>query len=371
MTRLGVKGAVVGGEYIAGDVSISNGLIDQVGLPPGSGGLAIPGFVDLQVMGFGGVDFTTASAQEWRDAESQLASTGVTSYLANIISNDFTVVERALEVAEQVSSQDQSSRALLKGVHLEGPFLSQEKAGIHSKDFLRSPDLKVAQNWIDSGSVTFMTVAPELPGAIDLIASLTEQGVVVSLGHSNGTAEEAGAGFDAGATAVTHIFNAMSGITARQPGLAGMAILRESVWIQLILDLLHVDRVLAQLLIKILPNRIVLVTDCLPVTGTSTSRFNLSGTEVELVDGIAVSQTGVLAGSVLTMDQALRNAVDCGMDEIAAINATSLNPLRLLKKVQQTLIEPGSPADMVIVSDSFQIEAVLCRGNEVNQRRVQ
>lgn len=367
---MGVKAAIVNGEYLPGDISISDGLVDQVGLPPGQTGLAIPGFVDLQVMGFGGVDFTNSPADGWEEAGIQLASTGVTSYLANLISNDAAVINNAVKVANEVSNREQILGSRLRGVHLEGPFLAKEKAGIHSTTYLRSPEIEFAHGWLNSGPVSLMTVAPELPGALELISWLTDKGVVVSLGHSNGTSYEAAEGFDAGATAVTHIFNAMSGITARSPGLASMAFLRENVWIQLILDLLHVDKVLVQLMIKMLPQRIILVTDCLPVTGTSIRKFNLSGTDIELINGMAVSQSGVLAGSVLTMDQALRNAIDCGMHEVAAVNATSLNPLRLLNDPDQTPLSAGSVADVVVMSEGFEIETVFCRGSEIERARL-
>ena len=362
MARLGVKGAIVGGEYIPGDVSVDEGLIDQVGLPAGDGGIAVPGFVDLQVNGFGGVDFATASSDEWLHASRLLASTGVTSYLANIISNDPTAIDRILRVAADVRRTDDAVSSHLKGLHLEGPFLAPDKAGIHSRKFLRDPTPNLMNQWCELGPVRMTTIAPELPGALELIRHLAESGVVVSLGHSNSSAEEAESGFEAGATAVTHIFNAMAAVSGRAPGLAGMALSRDDVWLQLILDFVHVDKTLAKALFSLAPQRLIFVTDCLPVTGTTSTNFTWGGTELQLLDGRAVNSEGTLAGSVLTMDQALRNAVSLGMSEIDAVNATSLNPMKLLDPASKGPLHPGMPADLIVLDDNLEIHDVLARG---------
>ena len=365
MGRLGVRGAFVEGRYVAGDISVTEGVVDQIGLPPGSSGVAIPGFVDLQVNGFGGVDFTTASGEEWAQANASLARTGVAAYVANLISNDVTVINRALSVAREVRAIQGGESAEFLGVHLEGPFLSPQKSGIHSPDFLQNPTIELMRTWREAGPVLMTTLAPELSGALPMIESLVSEGVVVSLGHSNATADEAGAGFEAGATTVTHIFNGMSGITARDPGLAGVALSRDDIWLQLILDFLHVDRTLAQLILKFAPQRVVLVTDCLPITGTPGTHFTLGGTDIELREGRAVNSAGVLAGSVVTMDQALRNALACGMSEVDAVNATSLNPRRLLDPQYEGPLLPGTAADLVVLDDSWEIVDVLVRGQSV------
>jgi N-acetylglucosamine-6-phosphate deacetylase len=364
MTRMGVTGAVIGGRWVPGDISIRDGLIDQVGLPPGSTGLAIPGFVDLQVNGFHGVDFASATAEEWAEANGHLARTGVTRYLANLISSAPAVIDRALEVAREVRRDPEHPGARLAGVHLEGPFLAEKKAGIHQKEHLTEPNWALLERWMTAGPVAMATIAPELPGAIQVIRQLRDKGVVVSLGHSNATVTEAIAGFDQGATTVTHLFNAMSGITARDPGLAGAALSRADVWVQLILDFLHVDRVLAQIIATLASERLVLVTDCLPITGTTSRQFPFGGSDIDLVEGKAVNSDGVLAGSVLLMDQALRNAVGCGMSVVDAVNATSRNPLSVLNHPVDDLLAPGTPADVLIVSDALDLDKIFHRGVE-------
>lgn len=369
MGKLGVAGAIIGGRYVPGDISIAEGAVDQVGLPPGDRGLAIPGFVDVQVNGFGGVDFATATREQWHEASQLLVSTGVTGYLANLISNEESVIDHAVKTAQEVHG-DESKGAELIGLHLEGPFLAPQKGGIHATEFLRHPTTTLIDNWRNEGPIVMTTLAPELPGALPLIESLVASGVVVSLGHSNSAADQALAGFDAGATSATHLFNAMSGITARAPGLAGIALSRTEVWLQLILDFLHVDRTLAELVLRFAPHRIVLVTDCLPITATSGTQFTLGGTEIELREGKAVNSAGVLAGSLLTMGQALRNAVACGMSDVDAVNATSLNPRRLLNPKSESPLTPGTTADIVIMTDSWEIDAVFHRGTHITLQEV-
>jgi N-acetylglucosamine-6-phosphate deacetylase len=363
--KIGVRGAVINGSYVAGDISLEEGKVSQVGLPPGESGLAIPGFVDLQVNGFGGTDFTYANPESWLEANQKLLRTGVTHYLANVISNDVATLSQTIQMAQKVQSLQNLDSAELMGVHVEGPFLAEGKSGVHPKEHLKKPDIETLREWITQGPVTMVTLAPELPGAIEVINFLSSSGVAVSLGHSDCNEDQANLGFQAGATAVTHIFNAMSGMSARQPGLSGVALNTENVWVQLIADFTHVDKVLMELVVKLAPKRTVLVTDCLSVTGTSGTHFTLGDRDISLVEGKAVSSDGVLAGSVLTMGEALRNAVACGMTEVDAVNATSFNPLLLIKPLGTPLLTPGMPADLLVVSDSLEVESVFHRGHEV------
>jgi N-acetylglucosamine-6-phosphate deacetylase len=357
MARLGVRGAIVDGAYVAGDVDVADGVITSVGLPPGSHGIAIPGFVDLQVNGFAGIDFAHATEEQWREANRELARTGVTHYVANLISTDIPTTERVLATARGVRSSHSDQEAHLVGVNLEGPFLSDVKAGIHPKDKLQQPVADMFQRWVDTKSVAMTTIAPELPGALELIRQAVAAGVCVSLGHSNADVGEAQKGFDAGATTVTHLFNGMSGISARTPGLAGVALARPDIWLQIIADGIHVDPVLLRLVMNCAPHRIVLVSDCLPIAGTSDESFLLDGKEIRLSNGRAVDDVGVLAGSVLTMQQALENMIELGMDAIQAINAATVNPRRALGLGDSTL-SPGAPSDLVVLSDEHEVTLV-------------
>jgi len=237
--RLGVEAAYVDGVFVPGDVEIGEGRVLAVGLGGAVGrGLAVPGLVDLQVNGFGGVDFLDADADGYRRAGEALLETGVTSYLPTLISSP----EHELLAAMREIPQGDARRPRILGVHLEGPFLSAKRLGTHVSSARRDPDLALLDVLLDGGPVRLMTLAPELPGADALIDRLLERGVIVSLGHSDATAAQANAAFDRGARMVTHIFNAMRPFSHRDPGIAGAALTRSDVIVQIILDGVHLAR---------------------------------------------------------------------------------------------------------------------------------
>ena len=230
-----MEAAVVDGVVVAGDVEVADGCVERVGLSGGGHGLAVPGFVDLQVNGFGGVDFMRADADGYRRAGDAMLETGVTAYQPTLITAD----ERDLAAALAEVPADAGGPRIL-GVHLEGPFLSPRRLGVHAAAFQRDPDPELAGRLLQAGPVTYMTLAPELPSALELVDLLHARGVVVSLGHSDATAEEAEAAFARGVRTVTHLFNAMRPVRHRDPGIVGAALARPDVVVQLILDGHHV-----------------------------------------------------------------------------------------------------------------------------------
>jgi len=233
--RLNVEAALVGGQLVRGDVEVEDGRVLRCGLPsPNGRGLAAPGFVDLQVNGFAGVDFLDADADGYRRAGRALLETGVTAYLPTLITSP---EEHLLAALAEVPTGDEVPRIL--GVHLEGPFLSPGRLGTHVASARRDPDPALLERLLDGGPVRLMTLAPELPGADELIGLLLARGIAVSCGHSDATAEEATRAFDRGAKTVTHLFNAMRPFGHRDPGLAGAALAREDVIVQIIIDGVH------------------------------------------------------------------------------------------------------------------------------------
>src|SRR5690348_272825 len=213
--RLGVEAALVDGVLVAGDVEIADGRVAAFGLGGKRGrGFAVPGFVDLQVNGFGGVDFLDADRDAYRRAGDALLETGVTAYQPTLITSP---EEQLLAAMAEVPENGARPRVL--GVHLEGPFLSPARLGAHPAGARRDPDLALLDRLLAGGPVRTMTLAPELGGADALIARLRERGVVVSLGHTNATAAEANAAFDSGVRTVTHLFNAMRPFAHRDPGI--------------------------------------------------------------------------------------------------------------------------------------------------------
>src|SRR6184192_3482494 len=257
--RLGVEAALVDGVFVAGDVEVADGQIAAVGLPGGGGrGFAVPGFVDLQVNGFGGVDFLDADIDGYRRAGAALLETGVTAYLPTLITSP---EEQLLAALREVPLGPARPRIL--GVHLEGPFLSPLRLGTHLASARRDPDVDLLDRLLDGGPVRLMTLAPELPGAAALIDRQLARGVIVSLGHSDATAAQANAAFDRGARIVTHIFNAMRPFGHRDPGIAGAALARSDVIVQIIIDGIHLARETALVAWHAAAGRLALVTDAI------------------------------------------------------------------------------------------------------------
>jgi len=359
--RLGVEAAVIEGVVVPGDVAISNGTISDVGLGKRSGrGIAVPGFIDLQVNGFGGVDFATADADGYRHAGKSLLETGVTAFQPTFI----TAPEEDLVAAlNAIPSAPAGPRIL--GAHLEGPFLSPERLGAHPASARRDPDLALLERLLEAGPVSQMTLAPELNGGFGLIDALQKHGVVVSCGHSNATAAEAGRAFDRGVRTVTHLFNAMPPFSHRDPGLAGAALARDDVIVQLILDGDHLANETAAVVWKAASGRVALVTDAMAATGVGDGSFRLGGVEVEVRDGVARrSEDGVLAGSVVTLLDGIRTLHALGAPLPEAIAAATSVPARVAGRVDGVL-RAGGTADIVVLDDRLEIRAVFLGGKEL------
>ena len=236
--KLGVAAAVVDGRLVRGDVEVAEGQIARYGLASAGGrGVAAPGFVDLQVNGFGGVDLLAADAEGYRRAGEALIATGVTSYLPTFVT---APEERLVAALARVPARRTGPRIL--GAHLEGPFLSPSRLGAHAAGARREPDVELIERLLAAGPVRLMTLAPELPGSEEVIRTLQARHVTVSCGHSDATAEQANRAFDLGVRTVTHLFNAMRPFGHRDPGIAGAALARDDVVVQVILDGIHLAR---------------------------------------------------------------------------------------------------------------------------------
>jgi N-acetylglucosamine-6-phosphate deacetylase len=359
--RLGVEAAIVEGELLPGDVEVADGRIVAVGLAPKvGGGIAAPGFVDLQVNGFGGVDFASADADGYRRAGEALLDTGVTAYQPTLI----TAPEDELIAALGEVPADDAAAPRILGVHLEGPFLSAARMGAHPPTARRDPDRELLQRLLDAGPVSYVTLAPELPRALELIGFLQERGLVVSCGHTDATAAEAAAAFDLGVGTVTHLFNAMRPLGHREPGIAGAALVRDDVVVQVILDGHHLAAETAQLVWRAAAGRTALVTDAIAAAGTDERHSRLSGVEVEIRDGVARRSDGVLAGSVLTMIEAIRNLHALGAPLVDAVAAATSVPARAARRPEFGVLRPGGEADLVVLDDRLELRLVLRAGRE-------
>src|SRR4051794_19830810 len=298
--KLGVQAALVDGLLVRGDVEVDDGRIVGFGLSSPGRGIAVPGFIDLQVNGFGGVDFLDADADGYRRAGEALLATGVTAYLPTLITSP---EEHLLAALAEVPTGPERPRIL--GVHLEGPFLSPRRLGTHLASARCDPDPALLDRLLDGGPVRLMTLAPELPGAPELIERLRERGVTVSLGHSDATAAQARAAFDRGARTVTHLFNAMRPFLHRDPGIVGAALARDDVTVQIILDGIHLAPETADVVWRAAAGRVALVTDAIAAAGGSDGSYSFGALDVQVQEGAVRGPDGVLAGSVLTMIEAL------------------------------------------------------------------
>ncbi len=355
--RLGVEAALVDGTLVPGDVAVDDGVIASVGLERGGTGIAVPGFVDLQVNGFGGVDFLGADAEGFATAGEALLETGVTAYVPTLITSAEDDLVSALR---SVPEARRGPRIL--GVHLEGPFLSPNRLGTHRLGARRDPDVALLDRLLDAGPVRTMTLAPELPGALELVDRLHSRGVTVSLGHTDATAAEANAAFDRGVRTVTHVFNAMRPLAHRDPGIVGAALVHREVVLQAIVDGVHLDPDIVRLLWAVAAGRLALVTDAIAGAGAGDGVYALGEIEIVVSDDIVRSEDGVLAGSTLTMPQAVRNLVDAGAPLEQALEAASTVPGRVLGLPQLGRLVPGGPADVAVLDDDLEVVRAIVGG---------
>ena len=356
--KLGVEAALVGRELVSGDVEILDNRVVRHGVPSANGrGIASPGFIDLQVNGFGGVDFLESDAAGYRRAGEALLETGVTGFLPTFI----TAPEDQLVAAmAEVPREAEGPRIL--GVHLEGPFLAPRRLGTHPASARRDPDAALLERLLAAGPVRLVTLAPELPGALQLIELLQHRGITVSCGHTDATADEANAAFDLGVHTVTHLFNAMRPFSHRDPGIAGAALAREDVVVQVILDGIHLAPDTAKLIWRIGGGRVALVTDAMAGAGTGDGSYSLGGLEVVIRDGVARGPDGVLAGSSLTMIEAVRNLHGLGVPLADALHAATAVPAKVIGLSHAGGLVAGAPADVVVLDDNLEVDRVLVGG---------
>lgn len=356
--RLGVEAAIVDGHLVQGDVEILDGRVSRYGLASPEGhGIAAPGFVDLQVNGFGGVDFLDADREGYRRAGEALLETGVTSFLPAFIT---APEDRLLAALREVPALSDGPRIL--GAHLEGPFLNAVRLGIHPADERRNPDVDYLERLLEAGPVRLVTLAPELPGAHGLIERLLLREIVVSLGHTDADADEANAAFDLGVRTVTHLFNAMHPFHHRDPGIAGAALAREDVVVQVILDGIHLAPVTAEMVWRAAHGRVALVTDAMAAAGLTDGAYSLAGLQVQVKDGVARGPGGALAGSTLTMIDSIRNLRALGASLEDAVGAATEVPARVLRVPSAGRLAVGAPADVVVLDDALEIERVVVGG---------
>lgn len=369
---LGVRAALVGGEWVDGDVEIEDGRIVATGVTATSaragtvtsadrGGVAVPGFVDLQLNGFAGIDFRTADAAGYALAAHRLAATGTTSFLPTFYSTTIDGYVAALAQLHHVRSRPPDGARIL-GAHLEGPFLSRRWAGAHDPAALIDPDLVALHRLLGAGPISLMTLAPELPAAGEVIRRLIAAGVVVSMGHTDANAPATHAAADNGVSMLTHCWNAHHRYQPRDPGPAAVALGR--LVVGLICDRVHVADDALRMTFAAAPGRVCVVTDAVAPAGTNDASWAIDGVEVTVSDGRATLADGTLAGSVVTMEDSLRNLVAIGIDAATAITAMSTTPAQLIGAGPHDL-SPASEADVVVLDERWRVLRTVVAGRDV------
>jgi N-acetylglucosamine-6-phosphate deacetylase len=368
-----VEGELILEERVAtGRITIEDGLIVGVQLreaseprrPTTGGHYIAPGYVDVHVHGGGGHD-AMAGPGALDGMARHLLRHGVTSFLPTAVTAPLPTLDRFAADVRAWMAMAPGDGADPLGFNLEGPFLSPSRRGAHDPSYLRLPaDVPLDDLEPLLQGLRLTTIAPELPGARELIAWLRERGVVTSMGHSAASLDEARAGFAAGGISTTHLFNAMTGVDHHTPGLAVAALGDDSAYVELIADGEHVHPSLWPIITRTKPpNRLMLVSDAISLAGMGDGRTRIGGLEVEVV-GLRVTLAGTttLAGSVIGLDTAVRNLVSSGVSLPLAVGAATRNPLAMLGMTDRGRIEAGQRADLVELDDQLRVRRVMRAG---------
>jgi N-acetylglucosamine-6-phosphate deacetylase len=338
-----------------GDAPHADDVVD------GAGGWLTPGFLDLHVHGGGGASFDDG-ADSIRAAVALHRAHGTTRTLVSLVAQPLDRLEVALA---EIAELDEPG---VLGAHLEGPFLAPSRCGAHDPDHLRLPAMDDVRRLLAAarGALRQVTLAPELPGALDAISLLAAEGVRVAVGHTEADLDRTARAFDAGARLLTHAFNAMPGLGHRAPGPVAAATADPRVTIEVILDGRHVHPAMVAMLFALAPGRIALVSDAMAAAGASDGSYRLGGLRVTATDGLAVLEgTGTMAGSTLTLDVALRNAVRL-LDPVTAVTALTATPAAALGLGDRFgRLTPGFAADAVLLDEDWQVRAVWADGRPV------
>jgi N-acetylglucosamine-6-phosphate deacetylase len=341
-------------------LSVENGVITQIESGQVAGakqlsGVVIPGFVDIHCHGGGGNDLST----DHKAAEFHLRH-GSTTLLASFISEPVDLIKEKI-------SRLKLERNLI-GIHLEGPYLSHIHCGAHKKEYLLPPQMDDVKEYVSSGKVRYITIAPEIDGAIEAISYLSRNNVKVAIGHSAAASEDIKEALANGAISVTHFYNGMRKDLDAKNCLAGFSLNQSSLLLELVMDGVHVPFEILKEVVKRAPNRIIAITDAAPFAGNSDGDYQLGELPVKVSDGVArLSSNGALAGSMLTMDQAFKNAmIHLELDLVTAVNFFSTNPAKLLGEDHVGDIAVGKKANFLTLDKHWNLNEVYFEGELVS-----
>lgn len=371
-------------KFSPGRIVIRNGRVEAVGLlsdvrPPNDAEhvdaqpfTVVPGFIDPHIHGCAGVDVMDASFASMNTISRTLASHGTTAFLPTTVSASPDILGSTLDRLSTLLHESFNGAKPL-GIHLEGPFISEQKRGTHRANNVRLPDQTLISDWISRGNGTLklMTMAPELDGALPVARLARASGITVAMGHSNASFDEATAAADNGTHYAVHTFNAMRAFSHRDSGIVGTALSDERIFAEIIADGIHVSPEVVRIFARAKGReRILLVTDAISATGMPDGKYRLGTDQVQVRNGICRDDEGRLAGSTLTQDAALRNFIAySGMRLADAVFGLTQNPARALKLEGRGCIEPGAFADLVMLDDELRVMKTFAEGRMVFERR--
>ncbi len=369
-------------QILTGEITIEDGRITSVSsssdqtanysdMDLDAHGLIVsPGWIDLQINGGFGVDFTTDPATIW-EAGAKLPMYGVTGFLPTIITSPYNTYQRAIE-AWRKGPPDGYEGARPLGLHFEGPFLNIQKKGAHNPDCIQPPDIDFIHNWSRDHGVLLVTMAPEVPGALDLARELHSRGIILSAGHSQASLEEIKDAVEVGYTCATHLFNAMPALDHRAPGMMAAALLDRRITPSIIADGVHVHPEMVKLAWRLCGAAgLVLITDAVGALGLPPGHFLQGGMEIVVGEDAARLTNGTLAGSVLSLDKALRNIMAYTGDPIEQIlPALSTTQARVLGLDGFGKIETGYHADLTLLDELGQVHLTMVAGEIVFRKGI-
>ncbi|MCK2005228.1 N-acetylglucosamine-6-phosphate deacetylase [[Brevibacterium] frigoritolerans] len=328
----------------------------------------IPGAIDIHIHGASNSDAMDATHDALSTMAKTLPKEGTTSFLATTMTQSTQAIESALLNAGKYIKNQTQENAEIVGIHLEGPFISPARKGAQPEDYIVDPDVTLFKRWQEmaGNQIKLVTLAPEQPNGLDLAAHLRGTGVVASIGHSDATYDQIDEAIQAGTTHVTHLYNGMRGLHHREPGVLGAAYLRDELYVELIADGIHCRPEMIKLAYnQITSERMILITDSLRAKWLEKGTYDLGGQPVNVDETKATLSDGTLAGSIVKMNDAIKNTMeytDCSMTDI--IKMTAENPAKQLRIFDRKgSIQVGKDADLVILNDRLDVEMTFCRGN--------
>ncbi|HTC62700.1 MAG TPA: N-acetylglucosamine-6-phosphate deacetylase [Candidatus Saccharimonadales bacterium] len=337
--------------------------------------IVVPGFVDLHIHGAGGHDVMEGTTDALEAIAATVAIHGTTSIVATTVTASeietcASVKGIATHILRSWESAPRELSAEILGIHFEGPFISAARRGVHPSKWIATPSSEIFEEILKKarGTAQIITLAPELPGALDLIADARRAGLVISLGHTDATYEQAMAAIEAGATHAAHVYNAMRPFSHRETGVLGAVLTSPKVSAELIADGVHVDEAAMRILVEMkTPERVILVSDGISATGMPDGRYQLGKFEVKVSKGVARNAEGKLAGSTLTLDRALRNMVALGVPFPSALRMITANPARQIGlAARKGILAVGADADLVLLNDKLEVSGVMTKGVGLN-----